>query len=253
MAAAPPMRLYSQYQAGRRSAFPISWGYRGGGLTAGVALPRLAANPCWVRTGVQRWPARRVARAKKIGERGGEAMVGWRYWRACVLAAVVLLATGTAQAADCAALKIRLSGIPEAAGASCSGGGNASYEAIDASGPQAVFVITHQSVIGTGGDYLVRLRVTELLGQMTSPQSMKVERSGEPFEIEDFDVIRYRQTMNGVETPAACFIFMQYAGHVAQSTGYRHVVYGNYCDLAGKEPDDARIGQLLGAIDADFW
>lgn len=165
---------------------------------------------------------------------------------------MVLIATGRAQAqgADCAALKIRLSGIPEAAGARCARDGNASYESIGASGPQSVFVIAHQAA---GGDYLVRLRVTVLLSTMKLPQSARIERSGDPFEIENFDVVRYRETMNGMSTPAACFIFVQYAGHVAQSTGYRHVVYGNYCDLAGREADDARIGQLLGAIDADFW
>jgi hypothetical protein len=28
---------------------------------------------------------------------------------------------------------------------------------------------------------------------------------------------------------------------------------GLYCDLAGQEPSDERVRQLIGAIDADYW
>ena len=177
-----------------------------------------------------------------------------RYWQAGILAAFVWVAADGARAqfrdvTDCAKLQIRLTGIPEAGGARCDGDENAYDETIDASGPGSIFVIRHQSTIER--TYFWRLKAAEIVDRLTA--SAQVESRSEEFEVEDFNVMRYRATPSGKDSPSACFAFVRYAGHVAHTTGYRHSVVGFYCDLTGNAPTDARIGELLGAIDADFW
>jgi hypothetical protein len=177
------------------------------------------------------------------------------FWRRGLLPALMLFATAEARAqfspdADCAKLSMRLAGIPEAAAARCSGGGEEfGDEFIDASGPGTVFVIRHQR--GGLSYYLEREEVTHIVKKMMDVG--KAEDAGEPFEVEDFDVVRYKTKAEGTGAPVACFTCLNYAGHVDHTTGYRHAIIGSDCDLSGSAPSDARIGELLGAIDADFW
>ena len=173
-----------------------------------------------------------------------------RFWRALVLAAVLLPVAASAQAqgfaGDCAKLSIRLEGIPEADGARCSGSGW--YESIDASGPASLFQIRHQST-SDGRTYFWRLTAAEILSRLHA--AAPVELQGEEVEVGNFDVLRYRAKMD--EQQAACFVFVRYAGHVAHSTGYRHSVVGVYCNLAGEAATDARVSELLSGVVADFW
>lgn len=151
--------------------------------------------------------------------------------------------------ADCTSLSIHLTGIPEAAGARCQGDEDRANELIDASGPDRVFVIRHQS--SGGHDYLRREEVTDIVKKLTAAATL--DSLSERLKFEHFDIARYRAAANAASRPAGCFAFVSYAGHVAQTTGYRHAIIGSYCDLTGKEPDAARIVQLLRAISADFW
>jgi len=184
-----------------------------------------------------------------------EAMAMRHSWRCGLLAAPMLLVTAEAGAqfspgTDCAKLSMRLAGIPEATAARCSGGGEEfGDEFIDVSGPEAVFVIRHQR--GGLNYYLEREEVTHIVKKMMD--AGEAQDAGEPFEVEDFDVVRYKTKADGTGAPVACFAFLNYAGHVDHTTGYRHAIVGSYCDLSGSVPSDARIGELLGAIDADFW
>jgi hypothetical protein len=161
------------------------------------------------------------------------------------IAAVVALMAANAQAqSECAELSIRLEGIPEALGARCGGTPNGSLETIDAGGPEARLHIRHQQA--GARSYFWRLTPTDILRKLP-----ETEREGEPFEVGNFDVMRYRTRMDG--QAAACFVFVGYAGHVEHSTGYRHSVIGFYCSLAGEETSDARVSELLGGVVADFW
>ena len=167
----------------------------------------------------------------------------------------LLILTGEARAqfvtgSDCTKLSMRLKGIPEAAGARCVEGGEYfGDEIISASGPGTTFVIRHQR--GGLNYYLVRQEVSHIVKKMRD--AGEALDNGESFEVGDFDVVRYRAKPEGAGAPAACFLFLNYAGHVDHTTGYRHAIVGWYCDLGGSEPSDARIAELLGAIDADFW
>ena len=171
----------------------------------------------------------------------------------CVLALATMLVADGARAqlalvTDCAKLSIRLVGIPEAAGMRCNGDEDQRDESIDASGPEREFVIRHQGTLPRY--FLVREEATNLVAKLV--ESNVAAEPGEPFEVEDFDVVRYRAVASEAERPA-CFYFLNYAGHVAHTTGYRHAIIGYYCDNTGKEASDQRIGELLGAIEADFW
>src|SRR5262245_12971182 len=72
--------------------------------------------------------------------------------------------------ADCASLSIHLTGIPEAAGARCQGDEARANELIDASGPDRVFVIRHQS--SGGHDYLRREEVTDIVKKLTAAATL---------------------------------------------------------------------------------
>lgn len=97
--------------------------------------------------------------------------------------------------------------------------------------------------------YFWRLKAAEIIKRLS--ETSDAEPQGEEFAVENFSVMRYRSTTKG-ESPAACFAFVAYAGHVDHSTGYRHSLAGIYCDLADREVTDARISELLGGIEADF-
>lgn len=47
-----------------------------------------------------------------------------------------------------------------------------------------------------------------------------------------------------------CFGLARYSGHVF--SGYRHMVYGFYCEFVGDEVDAARVDEVMAAIDTDF-
>jgi len=178
--------------------------------------------------------------------------IGWRL--ICVLGMANLPGAGVAEAqsmqpTDCASLSIHLAGIPEAAGARCRGDERQWNELIDASGPDRSFVIRHQA--SGFSDYLQREEVTQLVKKLTAVA--KLDGVSQRFKIGHFDVALYMAAANELARSAACFGFVSYAGHVPQTTGYRHAIIGSYCDLTGKEPSLDRIREILGAIDADFW
>jgi hypothetical protein len=176
-----------------------------------------------------------------------------RWWTSLFGLACVVASTGAPaqmqRVADCTSLSIHLAGIPEAAGARCQGDENRGNELIDASGPGRVFVVRHQT--SSGHDYLQREEITRIVRKLTAAATL--DGVSERYKFGHFDIARYQAAANAVARPAKCFAFVSYAGHVAQTTGYRHAIIGSYCDLSGKEPDDARIVELLRAISADFW
>jgi hypothetical protein len=175
-------------------------------------------------------------------------------WRISILAAALVLAAARADAqfvlvTDCTKLSLRLQGIPEAAGVRCNGDDDQRNETIDASGAGSTFVIRHQGSLR--GYYLIREEVTGLVRKMAA--SGDAQDIGEPFEIANFDVVRYRGLDKRTKKPAPCFHFLRYSGHVARTTGYRHAIIGFYCSDGDTEASETRIAELLGAIDADFW
>ena len=87
--------------------------------------------------------------------------------------------------------------------------------------------------------------------------------AGSPFaKIEDwaaapggnqFVAARFKGWLTGKPgMPLACFAFSRFTGHVARSTGFRHVVYGFYCTALAEEVSDADVRRLIDAVKFSF-
>lgn len=156
---------------------------------------------------------------------------------------------------DCASLDIALDPavhLPEVScdnGSFAGGGPSHTMEAIVASGRASFFVIRH----GVAGvrTYFNRLETRALID------------SGSTFAtIEDwtaapggngFAVGRFQGRMTGTsDLPLACFGFSRFSGHVASTTGFRHVLYGFYCTALADQVSDADVRRLIDAIKFNF-
>jgi hypothetical protein len=159
-------------------------------------------------------------------------------------------------AGECAGLSIRVKDLPEASAAQCGsenfgGGGDQGSghdEYIQIMEAEAITVISHASVgVRT---YLKRLGVKDVIGNFSIFAS--TDNWGEETESHDFSVRRFDAKLTGNGTEMACFGFVHFAGHVARSTGYRHLISGYSCNFGSRPPTDSRIDQLVGSIDFDF-
>ncbi|MFM9842000.1 MAG: hypothetical protein ACKVOI_03425 [Dongiaceae bacterium] len=63
-----------------------------------------------------------------------------------------------------------------------------------------------------------------------------------------YTVSRFFGLFDSVQVP--CFAFAHYGGHVARTTGYRHLVSGFYCENTESDQpvSDARIKEMIGKI-----
>jgi hypothetical protein len=70
-----------------------------------------------------------------------------------------------------------------------------------------------------------------------------------------FSVAKFFGIFDFSSEQVPCFAFSRFAGHVAHTTGYRHMVGGFYCELVpSDEPvTDARVDQMTGKIKADMF
>jgi len=159
-------------------------------------------------------------------------------------------------AGECADLSIRVKDLPEASSAQCGsenfgGGGDQGSgrdEYIQIMEADSIIVISHASVgVRT---YLRRLGVKDVIGNFSIFAS--TDNWGEETESHDFAVRRFDAKLSGNGTEVVCFGFVHFAGHVARSTGYRHLISGYSCNFNSSRPTDARIDQLIGSIDYDF-
>ena len=70
-----------------------------------------------------------------------------------------------------------------------------------------------------------------------------------------FTVRTFFGKLKSVSETVPCFVFSRYAGHVANSTGFRHMIGGVYCEVVpSDEPvTAARIDQMMGKIRGDMF
>jgi hypothetical protein len=159
-------------------------------------------------------------------------------------------------AGECAGLSIRVKDLPEANSAQCGsenfgGGGDQGSgkdEYIQIMESDSIIVISHASVgLRT---YLRRLGVKDVIGNFHIFAS--TDNWGEETESHDFAVRRFDAKLNGSGAKVVCFGFAHFAGHVASTTGYRHLISGYLCNFGSTPPTDSRIDQLMGSIEYDF-
>ena len=159
-------------------------------------------------------------------------------------------------AGECAGLSIHVKNLPEANSAQCGsenfgGGGDQGSgrdEFIQIMGAESIFVVSHAAAASR--TYMKRLGVKDVIGNygiFTTTDSW-----GEETESSDFAVRRFDAKLAGSGAKVVCFGFVRFSGHVARSTGYRHLISGYACNFTSTPPTDSRIDELVGSIDYDF-
>lgn len=170
-------------------------------------------------------------------------------------ALVAGLLTPAAAKEDCSSLDIALAGLPEFRTVQCDAGsfrhGDVSHhaEVISASSSTSAFVIHHvESGVRT---YFNRTDTRTLLDDLG--EFATIEKWGAGPGGNGFMVARFRGALKDAkEVPLPCFGFSRFSGHVASTSGYRHIVYGFYCSTQSADVSDADIRRLVGALTFDF-
>lgn len=189
---------------------------------------------------------------------------GQRHLAVALLSAIIFLAGIPAVAvmrdADCDDLDIALEpaadfrSIECEAGQAGSGGGPgnvgmASIEAQDA----LSFIVVYHDRAGTR-TYLKRTDPQQLFGRSLS---LDIEESWSATSSvsNGFTVRTFFGKLKSVSEKVPCFAFNRYSGHVAHTTGYRHMVGGIYCEVVPSEDPvtPARIDQMTGKIKGDMF
>jgi len=156
---------------------------------------------------------------------------------------------------DCASLGIELEASAEFTKVECDqgsfagGGPSRTEEVIGAQSSTSLFVI-HHAAAGVLTYFERRDTRTLLEG---APPFAKTENWAAAPGGNQFIVTRFRGWL--AEQPAlplSCFGFSRFTGHVARSTGFRHIVYGFYCVLQPDEISDSDVRRLIGALKFSF-
>jgi hypothetical protein len=175
-------------------------------------------------------------------------------WRLVLWAGVCLLGLSPASAleatrdSDCDSFAVHLAASAPFWDIQCDSAG--SHEVIQAFGEhESIFVVSHD--MAGYRTYLVRVKPKNITTWLNSFGAIKEWTDGAEnhgFAVGTFRGVLKKQPDNGV----SCFSFMRYSGHVPQTTGYRHAVWGFYCDAGPGTVPDTRIDELLGSIESDF-
>jgi hypothetical protein len=171
--------------------------------------------------------------------------------------ALVLLIPFSAPRAetDCGSLGISLdpaAGFKETrcdAASHAGGGPSHATEGFVASGLGAFFVVRH----ATAGvrSYFTRMDTRALVDD-GSPFA-KIENWAAAPGGNQFAVARFKGWLTGKpDMPLGCFAFSRFSGHVASSSGYRHIVYGFYCSALDDQVSDTDVRRLIDAIKFSF-
>lgn len=173
---------------------------------------------------------------------------------ALALALVVPLSTPRAET-DCASLDIAIEPAAEFSKVTCdsgsfSGGGpSRTEEGIVASNSVSLFAVRH-AVAGVR-TYFSRTD-TRVFIDNGSPFS-KIEDWAAAPGGNQFMVARFNGRLTEKpDLPLACFAFSRFTGHVARTTGFRHVLYGFYCTALVEEVSDVEVRRLVDAIKFSF-
>jgi hypothetical protein len=159
-------------------------------------------------------------------------------------------------AEECSDLAIRLKTPPPSSTVRCGhsdfgGGGDQGSgrdEYIQIMGTDSVSVISHAAA-GTR-TYMLRLGVKEVMHNYSIFQS--TDNWGDETESGRFTTRSFDGKLSGSGAKVLCVGFVHFTGHVANTTGYRHLISGFSCSFGGARPTDGRIDDLVGSIDYDF-
>lgn len=129
------------------------------------------------------------------------------------------------------------------------GGPSHTAEVIVARDPASFFVVRH-AVAGVR-TYFTRMDTRALLDQPST--FARIEDWAAAPGGNGFAVARFKGRMSGTsDLPLACFGFSRFSGHVASTTGFRHLLYGFYCTALDDQVSDADVRRLIDAITFSF-
>lgn len=183
---------------------------------------------------------------------------------AALLVAGFLLGGGPAGAvmrdADCDDLDIALEPAADFRTIECEegqtthggGSGNVGIASIEAQDALSFIVVYHDRAgVRT---YLKRTDPKQLFGNSLD---LDIEDSWSALTSvsNGFTVRTFFGKLKSMSEKVPCFAFSRYTGHVAHSTGFRHMVGGIYCEVVpSDEPvTAARIDQMTGKIRGDMF
>jgi len=174
---------------------------------------------------------------------------------ALALVLLIPFSAPRAETADCASLEIALdasAGFKETKcdnGSHAGGGPSHSEEGLVAEGLASVFVVRH--VTAGVRTYFDRQDTRVFIDSGTA--FSKIENWAAAPGGNQFTVARFKGWLSGnAGQPLACFAFSRFTGHVARSSGFRHIVYGFYCTALDDQVSDDEVRRLIGAIKFSF-
>jgi len=178
-------------------------------------------------------------------------------WSAsAALALALLLPHSPAPAAtDCSSLDIELASSAQFSNVECDTGGSRygdashSEEVITATSDSSLFVIQHYNAgVRTYFDRGDTRKMIEGSGAFSKTGQWATGPGGDRFMVMKFA----GSLTNSPSLPLECFGFSRFTGHVAHSTGYRHIIFGFYCAAQPGAVPDAEVRRLLGDLTYDF-
>ena len=169
---------------------------------------------------------------------------------------LLLRAMAGAQAAsDCDGLTIKVTGLPAAGEAQCEqrkiggGDGTATNESIRILGASSIFVVSH-TYAGLR-TYLMRQDIKGLVGRIDAFET--ASGWGDERDSGEFTVRSFEAKVRGEGGTMPCFGFSRFSGHVPNTGGgYRHHIFGFYCDFLQRPVDAARVDELVASIKYEF-
>lgn len=172
-----------------------------------------------------------------------------------LVAGLLMPAASPAAKEDCSSLDIALATLPEFRTVQCDAGsfrhGDVSHhaEVISASSSTAAFVIHHvESGVRTYFNRTDTRTMLDDLGEFAT-----IEKWGAGPGGNGFMVARFRGALKDAKgSQLPCFGFSRFSGHVASTSGYRHILYGFYCSAQTADVSDTDIRRLIGALTFDF-
>jgi hypothetical protein len=170
------------------------------------------------------------------------------------LLAPVAAAAGMSDA-DCASLDVHVIGAAAEGGVECeeadfgSGDdGKSTNQLLQVRAARSFLAILH--VRAGVRTYINPIDIKDMVETFTvfdSTAEWGEVRSNHEFKIQEF-----RGVFGGASTTMPCFGFSRHVGRVSGTTGYRHSLWGFYCDFLGEKVDAARIDELLAGVVLDY-
>jgi len=179
----------------------------------------------------------------------------WVPLLACAIVLLSPMAASGQTGSDCDDLMIKVAGASAASGAHCEqrhfggGDGTATTEFIRIADADSVFVVTH--TYAGQRSYVIRQELKSMVKGIEAFETVSGwgdERDSGEFTVRTFDG---KVRDNGLVL--SCFGFARFSGHVPNTGGgYRHHIFGFYCDLLQRQLDAARIDEVVASVKYEF-